>query len=45
VLARNCQYYSPPLKVPLFAKRELKKKVSDLPAPARQHSQAGQAQS
>ena len=31
VLARNRQYYSPPLQVPLFAKRELQGTVSDLP--------------
>jgi len=31
VLSRNSQYYSPPLQIPLFAKRELQGKVSDLP--------------
>ena len=32
VLSRNRQYYSPPLQVPLFAKRELQGTVSDLPS-------------
>lgn len=31
VLSRNRQYYSPPLQVPLFTKRELKGTVFDLP--------------